>query len=194
MEPDDVRKILEPSHTALLIWDVQRMLVDGLFNRTDFLTATRSLLRAARARNVPVFFSKITPLPERFESPVRKMFLKRMGGIRFSPGGLDLAIEPADRDTVIPKHTASMFVGTHFEHLLRNAGIGTIVLAGIATEIGIESTARDASNRGFFPVIATDAVSSRSREAHERSLRNMEKICILQTGAEIADIWGGSEA
>jgi len=189
MEQELLDEILVPDKSALVAWDVQNMLVNRIFNKQEFLQNTKQLISTARQHDIPVFFSKITPLPRRFESPVRKLFIKRMGGLNYSPDGLDLAIQPEEHDTVIPKHTASFFVGTHFEQMLRNARISTIVLTGIATEIGVESTARDASNRGFFPVIATDAVSSRSEEAHERSLQNMEKMFILQSSQEIAGVW-----
>ena len=103
--------------------------------------------------------------------------------------GLELAIPPSGDDIVIPKNTASMFIGTNFEQLLRNARITTIVITGIATEFGVESTARDASNRGFFPVIITDAVSSYNQEAHYRSLENLKNLMILLKTEEIISIW-----
>ncbi|EEZ92542.1 MAG: isochorismatase [Candidatus Parvarchaeum acidiphilum ARMAN-4] len=57
-----------------------------------------------------------------------------------------------------------------------NAGIETLIIAGIATEIGVESTARDAANRGFYVVVDSDASSSGDKEAHERSIQNMKKL------------------
>ena len=60
-----------------------------------------------------------------------------------------------------------------------------MIFAGIATEYGVESSARDASNRGFYPVVVSDCVSSTDREAHERSLMNLEKLVIVKHSAEI---------
>ena len=82
-----------------------------------------------------------------------------------------------------------MFIGTNFEMLLRNAGITTVAITGIATEYGVESTARDASNRGFFPVIITDAVSSYSQENHNRSLENIKNMSIQLKSEEIISLW-----
>ena len=82
-----------------------------------------------------------------------------------------------------------MFIGTNFELLLRNAGITTLVITGIATEFGVESTARDAANRGFFPVIISDAVSSYNQEAHFRSLENLKALTILLTTEELDMLW-----
>ena len=62
-------------------------------------------------------------------------------------------------ELVINKHKASIFIGTGFERMLRNAGIITIVFTSTATEFGIESSARDAFNRGFYSVVVSDCVS-----------------------------------
>jgi nicotinamidase-related amidase len=186
----ELKEIVAPHKTAVLLWDVQNMLVDNLFNKEAFLANTNEILAAAREKNMPVFFSKIDPLPERFESPVRKYFAKhRVFQLKFTPTGLDLAIEPLANETVIRKNTASIFIGTNFEQMMRNAGVTTIVLAGIATEIGVESSARDALNRGFFPVVVTDAVSSYNQAAHNRSLENMQNMMILLSTKELISLW-----
>jgi nicotinamidase-related amidase len=75
-------------------------------------------------------------------------------------------------EMVITKHTTSIFIGTDFERIIRNAEITTIVFTGIATELGVESSARDALNRDFYPVIVSYAVSSSDKDAHIRSLEH----------------------
>ena len=186
----EIKEIVNPSRTALLIWDVQNMLVNNIFNADVFLSNTKNVISSAREKRIPIVFSKINPLPERFESPVRKYFWKnRLMKMKQIPNGFDLAIEPLEDEIVMPKNTASIFIGTNFEQLLRNAGITTIVFIGIATEIGVESSARDALNRGFFPVIITDAVSSSNQEAHNRSLENIGNMMILLKSEEITSLW-----
>jgi len=186
----EIKEIVNPSRTALLIWDVQNMLVNNIFNTEVFLTNTKKVIAAAREKSIPVMFSKITPLPEKFESPVRKYLWKnRLTKMNQTPNGFDLTIDPLKDEIVIPKNTASIFIGTNFEQLLRNAGITTIIFTGIATEMGVESSARDASNRGFFPVIITDAVSSSNQEAHNRSLENLKSMMILLKSDEIISLW-----
>lgn len=73
--------------------------------------------------------------------------------------------------------------------MLRNAGIITVVFTGIATEFGIESNARDASNRGFYSVVISDCVSSPDRNAHERSIENMRKLITIITSKDIEHSW-----
>jgi nicotinamidase-related amidase len=76
-----------------------------------------------------------------------------------------------------------------FEQMLRNAGIVTIVFTGIATEFGIESCARDAFNRGFYPVVISDCVSSPDKMGHERSLENMKKLVTIINSTNIENYW-----
>ena len=68
---------------------------------------------------------------------------------------------------------------------MRNRGITTLIFTGIATEFGIETSARDASCRGFYPVVVSDCVSSRDKEAHQRSLTNLEKLVIVKDSSAI---------
>lgn len=188
MDEELIGQINKPEKTALVVWDVQRALVERIFNQEEFLGNVNRLIEAAHRKHIPVFLSKITPLPDRFESGPRKA-LYRKRKFAFTPEDLELAIPPAQDDVVVPKNTASIFVGTNFELMVRNAGITTLVFTGIATEMGIESSGRDAHNRGFFAIIARDGVSSFSKEGHERSLQNMENLLTLMTTGEILKMW-----
>lgn len=183
----EIREIVNPEHTALIVWDVQKMLVNNIFNREEFLKNINALIESARTKGMPIFFTKITPLPKEFESPARKYSSSKM---KFNLSQLpkemfDLAIEPKDGEIVINKNTASIFIGTNFELICRNAGIETLIIAGIATEIGVESTARDAANRGFYVVVDSNASSSSDKEAHERSIQNMKKLFDVLSTEEI---------
>ena len=174
----EIKEILNPEHTALIVWDVQKMLVNNIYNKEEFLKNLNNLIDTARSKGMPIFFTKITPLPKEFESPARKYSSSKM---KFNMSQLpkemfDLAIEPKNNEIVINKNTASIFIGTNFELMCRNAGVESLIIAGIATEIGVESTARDAVNRGFYVVVDSDASSSSDKEAHERSIQNMKKL------------------
>ena len=69
---------------------------------------------------------------------------------QFMPEDMDFAIKPKHDEVVINKHTASIFIDTGFERMLRSTWIITVVFTGIATECGAESGARDAFSRGFY--------------------------------------------
>jgi nicotinamidase-related amidase len=86
------------------------------------------------------------------------------------PAGWDQIVQeltPEADDILVTKRQWGAFYGTGLDLQLRRRGIKTIVLAGIATNIGVESTARDAYERGYHQVIVEDACSAMSAEMHE---------------------------
>ncbi len=186
---DSIEDILDKRHSALVVWDVQNMLVDRIFNRDEFKDKLNATISAARNSDVPVFFTKITPLPSRYESRVRLSSAHRWDMSKIPADAFELTIVPEKNDVVLNKNTASIFVGTNFEMMVRNAGIESLVFTGIATEIGVESSARDALNRGFFPVVVQDAVSSADKDAHERSLANMKNMLSVISVEELLKAW-----
>jgi nicotinamidase-related amidase len=83
-------------------------------------------------------------------------------------------------DIVVTKRQWGAFYGTELEQLLRRRGIKTIIMSGIATNYGVESTARAAFDRGFELIFAEDAMSTANAEAHkfccENVFRNMGRV------------------
>ncbi len=173
----NIQGLIKREKSALVVWDVQEALVAAIFNKDEFLANLTRIIEKTRGLGIPIFYSKITPLPEKFESPLRRA----SGFGKFEPGDVVKEVYPEKNDTVINKNTASFFIGTNFELMLRNAGINTIYFTGIATEMGVETSARHAQNLGFIPVIIQDAVSSRDKEAHERSLKNLARMMPIIT-------------
>ena len=78
-------------------------------------------------------------------------------------------MKPAESDIVITKRQWGAFYGTELDLQLRR-GIRTIVLCGIATNYGVESTARFAYEYGYGQIFAEDAMASMTAEAHEASV------------------------
>lgn len=196
----EIKEIVDPLHTALVILGAQNTAVDLIFNKDEFMTSLNSLVRSAREKKIPIFFSKMQYHPLKYQSPAWIYTSNKMITRPRSPSeqGLQLAIEPLDeivinmRGSAIIIDTGSIFIGTDFERLVRNAGIKTLIFAGIATDLGIESNARESLNRDFYTVIATDAVSSFDRESHMRSLENLRKIINLVSSKELIDTWSST--
>jgi nicotinamidase-related amidase len=197
----ELREIAAREHTALVVWDVQNALVNAIFNKEEFLKNLRSLIEAARKYDIPIAYTKITPLPTRYESPWRLfMSMKRFGVDEpdklppfMKPGAPESEIHadvaPAPNDIVLNKHTASIFIGTHFEYMMRSSGIKTLLFTGIATEIGIDSSARDAANRGFYTIVVDDCCSSPDKEMHESALKILRRICLVKNSKDIVKEW-----
>ncbi len=191
-----LNEIVDPAHTCLVVWDVQNGLVDRIFNKEEFLAALKPFIENLRG-SMPVFYTLITPLPRAFASSWHLFYMMRRFDVTdvndlppfMAPGSRDREIPdtvtPSPEDIVFEKSTANIFLATNFEFMLRNRNITTILFTGIATEIGVESSARDAANRGFYPVVVSDCVSSMDPAAHERSLKNMSRLLIVENSGDI---------
>jgi nicotinamidase-related amidase len=79
-------------------------------------------------------------------------------------------------DIVITKRQWGAFHATELDQLLRRRGIKTLILGGIATNLGVESTARAALDRGYALVFVEDAMSSMSGDAHKFACENTFRI------------------
>ena len=101
-------------------------------------------------------------------------------------GELRTEVGMSDRDIVVTKHGWSAFYGTELDLELRRRKVTGIVLAGISTSIGVESTARAANERGYELTIVTDAVTDTDEGAHINSLRAIfPRIAELATTEEV---------
>ena len=118
-------EILDPSHTALVLWDVLQAFEKIIFNKEEFSKNLNSIVELARKSNIPIFFTSVQTLSKRFESSANIYTVGKLGFDRlfeqFAPEDMDFAIKPKQEEIVINKHTASIFVDTGFERMLRNA-------------------------------------------------------------------------
>jgi nicotinamidase-related amidase len=191
------REILEPSYTALVVWDVIHAFTNMIFNKEEFIRNLNSVVESARKSNIPIFFTTHQLLSIRFESSAIIYTFGKRGFDRLfeqlTLEDMNFVIKPKQDEIVINKHTASIFIDTGFERMLRNAGISTVVFTGIATECGIESSARDAFNRGFYSVVVSDCVSSPNKDGHNRSLENMKNLITILSSKELESIWSAAK-
>jgi nicotinamidase-related amidase len=192
---ETLREIVEPSHTCLVVWDVQNALVENIFNKEAFISTLSNFIEQFRSK-MPIFYTLITPPKDEFRSSWQYYSMMKSRNVTDPTKVLNFMRDPKDRsiykafypkesDIILEKPTASIFIGTNFEYLIRSRNINTIIFTGIATHIGIESCARDASNRGFYPVVISDCVSSSDEKAHNCSLENMSKLFIVESSNEI---------
>ena len=82
-------------------------------------------------------------------------------------------LERGPGDDQVTKRTWGAFLGTDLDAYLRARGATQIVLAGIATSIGVESTARSAYDLGYNVVLVTDAMTDRDADAHRNSVEKI---------------------
>lgn len=107
------------------------------------------------------------------------------------PGWADLVaeldVQPGDH--LVTKRRRSAFHDTGLDTLLRDLGVTQVVLTGIATSSGVESTARSAADHGYHVVLATDAMTDPDADAHRHSVeRVFPKLGETTTTAELLDL------
>jgi nicotinamidase-related amidase len=99
----------------------------------------------------------------------------------------DLAGHP--EDILVTKRSWGAFYGTDLDLQLRRRGITQIVLGGLATSIGVESTARAAHEHGYHVTLVTDAMSDLDADAHRNSIEKIfPRLGETATTAEILEL------
>jgi nicotinamidase-related amidase len=161
---------LDPSKTALVLIDLQRGITAFPAEPHATLEVIANAARLAdcfRAAGAPVVLAHVATRPDggdRLSAPVDEPQVLRQLPADFSEIVAELG--PKDGDIVVTKRQWGAFYGTDLDLQLRRRGITTIVLGGIATNYGVESTARDGYERGYQLVLVEDAMSARSAGDH----------------------------
>jgi len=86
------------------------------------------------------------------------------------------ALAPREGELVVEKNTSSAFNSTGIEWLLRNLGVSTLVVIGVATDMCVETTARDAADRGFNAIIVEDASATFFEHHHRAALSGFARV------------------
>ena len=166
---------IDPATTALVVIDLQKGIVSfpAAPHETAKVVANAALLAAAfRAKGAPVFLVRVTPSSDKKDALAPETDSAPLARGNMPAEWADIVPElgPEPNDFVITKRQWGAFYGTELDLQLRRRGIRTIVLCGIATSIGVESTARDAYERGYRQIFAEDAMASRSAAEHEHAI------------------------
>jgi ureidoacrylate peracid hydrolase len=94
-------------------------------------------------------------------------------------------------EAIVEKSCYSGFRGTNLETLLRSMAVRSLVLAGVQTNVCVESTLRDGHSLGFYMVLAEDCVASHMPDLHEATLKNARFLLgDVLTRRDIAGHWG----
>ena len=142
------------------------------------VAATVPLLAAARNAGVPALFTTVA-YEERELDQV--LMLRKTPRVRALRAGsplteVDPRLAPADGEPVLVKKHASAFFGTSLEAELRARGVDTLLVAGCITSGCIRTTACDAAQLGFRPLVVREAVGDRSVGAHEAALEAIDAL------------------
>lgn len=174
----------EPARAAFLLIDMQNGFIDGasplcIAGAAATVPACAHALAAAREHGLAVFHVRRAYAADGSDVEAVRWKAWAEGGRPLSSADpMSLAcpseLAPAPGEPVVVKPSWSAFFGTDLDFLLRARGIGTLVLAGTTTPNCVRSTAYDGLARGFNVAVLRDATSSRSPEAQEANLTDME--------------------
>jgi biuret amidohydrolase len=184
--PRTLKEVSHPRRTALLVYDTQAGIVSQLPHGSEVTARVAEVLRAAREGGFPVFFSRHMSLPKELMGLFQTrqaMAWQRVDRVedvepwfpRDSPQfQIVPELEPLPGEAVSDKIAMSAFSGTFLDMALRDLGIVSFTVVGIATEIGIEPTVRHGADLGYVPVVVADACGAGSEEAARHSLELLD--------------------
>ena len=186
---------LDPKATALVVIDLQRGSVSrdvAPHSARDVVARSARLAEALRRAGGRIVLVRVAYAPDegdRLKVPVDAA----MPGGPMPPDWADLVPDVGrDGDLVITKHQWGAFYGTELELQLRRRGVTTLVMCGISTNFGVESTARDGWERGFRVVFVEDAMAGMSSEAHAFAVSTIfPRIGRVRSAADVLAALGG---
>ena len=184
---------IDKTKTAIVVIDLQKGITSREtqpYSAKTVIENTAQLLKVFRKNNMPVFLVRVA------SSPDQKDRLNVITDTTWTGGQM-----PADWSELVPELSAQAtdfvitkkqwgaFYGTELDLQLRRRKIDTIVLCGIATCMGVESTARFAYEYGYNQIFAEDAMSSMSKEEHEHTVTKIfPRIGLVRTTKEILEV------
>lgn len=179
---------LDPQ-TALIVVDLQQGIIGTQFIHpiSEVINRTCSLIEAFRRNELPVVLVNVAGrAPGRTELPPRLQTLPE--------GWTDLIpeLDPQPSDILVTKRTWGAFAATDLETRLKQKGVTQVVVTGVATGTGVESTARQAYELGFNVTLAIDAMTDARPEAHAYSLKHVfPRLGETGTTQQILDLLAG---
>lgn len=181
---------LHPQKTALVVIDLQNALM-GLNTAphgvADVVTKNRRIAEALRARGGLVVWVRVD-LNKFLSLPVDRP--PSFGGQPMPPELSEIAPSAGlqNGDLLITKHHWGAFANTPLDEQLRLRGIDTVVLTGISTNAGVESTLRQGTGLGFAFIVAEDACSSQDGEEHRFAFeKTFPRLAQVRTADEIIE-------
>ena len=206
--PETLSEALDPVRTALLVYDMQVGILRQLANGAHITSRVAAVLTVARTAGLRTSFLRHMSLPTNLMGVFqmrqalawqRKSSVDELNPwfLRDSEGhGIAPELTPLATEAVIDKIGMSAFEGTPLDTALRDCGIRTFLIVGVATEIGIEPTVRHGANLGYIRIVVEDACGAGHDEAGARAIASLRYMgdAMFTTVDEVGDIaassWG----
>jgi nicotinamidase-related amidase len=192
------RKV-EPARAALLIIDMQyatgsrqgalgqKLLAEGSslgnyrFDRIEqsVLPSVQRLRARFTALQRPVIHVTIGAAhPQALDAPVhmRRLFVEFDNHLGSRQHEILDELKPLPGEYVVRKTTIGAFASTNIDSLLRALGCEQLYLAGVSTNMCVETTAREAADRGYLVTLVADACGTTHEDLHQVTMRNFQRL------------------
>src|SRR5262244_560592 len=185
--PDQLVDVCTPARCALIVYDMQVGIVPQISAGCDIVASCGRLLEAARSGGYRIFFTRHFFLPNavagvgqfrramvwqrKKEAEETKPFFLQGS----PPWEIVPELAPREGEVIIDKITMSAFEGTFLNLAMRDAHLDCFIIAGIALEVGIGPTVRQALDLNLCPVLVTDACGSKTADAHEQMMSTLKE-------------------
>lgn len=198
----DLKELIAPNHSVVILVDVQNDFChpEGACARNgrdlrfveQVMPSILNLVEEARKANVPIIYTKT--IHSRWTNSAVWLSKRKRHGIPVCDEGTwgseFYKVTPREGEYVLIKHRYSAFVNTDLDLLLRSKGLKTLIMSGIATNVCVESTARDGYQRDYYIVFLEDCTATYDRASHEATLSNMEALFgTVTTSMNIIETW-----
>ncbi|MFF1565363.1 hydrolase [Streptomyces sp. NPDC058293] len=165
------------ARTALVVIDLQKGIVGAPtipYTGAEVVARSVELADAFRSHGLPVVLVRVSVAADGADAvPGRNETQGRTGA---RPEGWDVIVDELSghpEDITVTKRNWGAFFGTDLDLQLRRRGITQVVMTGVATSIGVESSARAAHEHGYHVTLATDAMTDLDVEAHRNSVERI---------------------
>jgi nicotinamidase-related amidase len=155
---------------ALIVIDLQKGIVTipPAHPMSEVIDRSAQLARAFRERSMPVVLVNVTGAAPGRVDALRPNFKPPSDWAELCP---ELDAQPTDHR--VSKQRYGAFIGTDLDAYLRSRNVTQVLITGVSTSAGVESTARSACDHGYNVVLVTDAMTDRSAEAHRHSVETV---------------------
>ena len=183
--PESLEDALDARTLAFVVYDMQAGILSQIPDGDRVLRNVMKLLTVTRKCRVRTVFTRHYFMPTElagvFQLRQAKIWQGKAHASQTRPliphgsAGFQLAdgLEPRPDEAIIDKITMSAFEGTPLDIVLRDCGVRAFLVAGVATEVGIEPTVRHSTDLGYIPIVVHDACGGGDAIAADRAIANI---------------------
>ena len=201
---DTLGEQVSPEEAALLVIDVQNDYChsDGVLSKqgrnlrmvTEMVPRLQAFIKTCRSVQLPILFLRTIHYPWT-DSPswLRRLAAERRESVcRPETWGAEFygEIRPTEGDVIVTKHRYSGFIGTNLDLILRSRGVRSLLIAGAATHLCVESTLRDAYMLNYYIVLLEACVADSDLALHRASLKNVARhFGTVTSSTDVVKLW-----